>query len=236
MKILSIDSTAQTSTCAITEDGRILACASVRSELNHTETLLPLIDECLSSCNITLDDVGAFALSNGPGSFAGVRIGVSLVKGLAFGRGKVCVALSTLEALAYNLFPLDGIYCPVMDARRGQVYNALFRRSGEAIERLCPDRAVSLEDLSNELQKYDCDIYLCGDGYSVAAERLSLPRIKQTPILLRDQSAASVGLLAGIKLGTGEGVCTDKELKASYLRLPQAERERLEKLKDTKEN
>lgn len=236
MKILSIDSTAQTSACAITEGGNVLANASVRSELNHTETLLPLIDECLSSCGLGLEDVDAFALSNGPGSFTGVRIGVSLIKGLAFGRGKPCVALSTLEALAYNLFPLGGIYCPVMDARRGQVYNALFRRTDGRLERLCPDRAVSLEDLSDELQKYDCDIFLCGDGYSVAAERLALPHIKQTPVLLRDQSAASVGLLAGQKLRSGEGVCTDKELKASYLRLPQAERERLEKLKDTKEN
>ena len=230
MKILSLDSSALTSTVALVEDGKAVCDLSVTSELNHSVTLLPLIDAALGSSGWTLDSVDAFAISQGPGSFTGVRIGVSLIKGLAFGRNKPCVGVSTLEALAYNLFPLECYISPVMDARREQVYNALFCCDGKMIKRLCGDRAVPLEELKKDLEKLGNDVFLVGDGSDMVFENITLPNVKKAPVLLKYQNAAAVGLCAFDKLKRGEGIFTDKELRATYLRLPQAERERLEKL------
>lgn len=232
MKILAFDGTAKIATVAVLEDGRVLGEYSIDNGLTQSELLLPMAEDLLRSLKLSFSDIELFATAVGPGSFTGVRIGVSLIKGLAFGRGVPCVEVSTLEALAENLNGICGILAPCMDARRGQVYNALFECDGEKITRLCPDRAISLEELSGELCGYEGKrIYISGDGYGVASRALDgkLSGLTATPELLIGASAASVARVAEKKYALGETV-SDSELSPTYLRLPQAERERLERL------
>lgn len=229
--ILAFESTAKVASVALLQGDRVLAEYSVDCGLTQSELLLPMAEHCLASVHADFSDVSALACTVGPGSFTGVRIGVATVKGLAFGKGTPCIAVSTLEALAENLRGLCGLIVPCMDARRSQVYNALFLSDGEEIRRLTPDRAISLEMLCEELKAYsEKPIYLVGDGYNVAASHLCKNGIAlcSTPMGLRNQSAASCARVAKEKLGKGE-VLTDRTIAPSYLRMPQAERERLEK-------
>ena len=232
MKILALDSTAKTATVSICEDERLISIYSVTAGLNHSETLLPMVENALTTAQICIDDIDMFAISDGPGSFTGVRIGMSLLKGLAFGKEKLCVGVSTLEALAYNLKGFNGIICPVMDARRDQVYNALFLSNGESLVRLTEDRAIPLKDLEAELKEKfaDKNVYLCGDGYDLASRIIDFS-FADTPVLLREQNAYSVSLVALSKYQNNpENDYSDKNIKPVYLRVPQAERERLERL------
>ena len=229
--ILAFDSTAKVASVALMRGGLTVAEYSVNCGLTQSELLLPMAESVLKSLKLEFSDVDVFATSVGPGSFTGVRIGISLIKGLAFGRKSPCVAVSTLEALAENLVPLSGILVPCMDARRNQVYTATFRCDGEKAERLTPDRAISLDDLAEELLNFDEPIYLSGDGYAVAKKALTAKGVKlsETPELLILESAVSVAQVAYRKHEAGDFV-TDSELSPTYLRLPQAERERLERL------
>ena len=231
MKILAFDGTAKAASVAVCENEKPIAYYTVDNGLTQSELLLPMAENLLSSLKLEFSDIDIFATSVGPGSFTGVRIGVSLIKGLAFGRKAPCVAVSTLEALAENLVPLRGILVPCMDARRNQVYSATFRSDGKVCERLTEDRAISLDELAEELLKYDEPIYLSGDGYTVAKKALTATGVKlsDTPELLILESAVSVAKVAYRKYESGEFV-TDSELSPTYLRLPQAERERLERL------
>lgn len=236
MKILAFDSTAKSASAAVAEDGKILSYSVADNGLTHSEILLPMAEAVLLSAKISLDDVSLFAVTAGPGSFTGVRIGVATVKGLAQDyeepARKNCVAVSTLEALAENLAPSDGLLVPVMDARRNEVYNALFRFENGTLVRLTPDRAISLAELGRELtEKYGNEtVRLCGDGYGVAMAALrEYPlRLAETPPLLRVQNAASVAAVAYRAALRGETVA-EGELRPVYLRLPQAERDRLAK-------
>ncbi len=231
MKILAFDGTAKAATVALTDCDRTLGYYTVDNGLTQSELLLPMAENLLSSLKLTFSDVDIFATSVGPGSFTGVRIGVSLVKGLAFGKNIPCVGVSTLEALAENLKPLKGILVPCMDARRGQVYSATFRSDGENIERLTEDRAIALSALAEELREYrDECIYLSGDGYEVARRALLSDNIplSATPELLILENAVSVAKVAKRSYERGEAV-SDSELSPVYLRMPQAERERLER-------
>lgn len=232
MKILALDSTAKTASVSITDGERLISIYSVTAGLNHSETLLPMVENALKTAQMGVDDIDMFAISDGPGSFTGVRIGVSLLKGLAFGKNKLCVGVSTLEALAYNMTGFDGIVCPVMDARRDQVYNALFLSEGGRLTRLTEDRAIALGALESELaEKYgDKKIYLCGDGYDVAAKGMNIA-FCSTPVLLREQNAYSVAVAAMARYNScPEGAYTDRDVMPTYLRVPQAERERLERI------
>lgn len=231
MKILSFDGTARAASVALLEDGRAIATYTVDNGLTQSELLLPMAEHLLMSSHTTFSDIEVFAVTEGPGSFTGVRIGTSLVAGIAFARNIPCVGVSTLEALAENLAGLSGIFLPVMDARRGQVYTATFSSDGETISRKTPDRAISLTELSDELRAEHAPIYLVGDGYAVAYSALTAAGIKlqKTPEPLITASAVSVGRVAQRKAMRGETV-TDRELVPTYLRLPQAERERLERI------
>ena len=231
MKILAFDGTAKAASVAVCENEKPLAYYTVDNGLTQSELLLPMAENLLSSLKMSFSDIDIFATSVGPGSFTGVRIGVSLIKGLAFGRKAPCVAVSTLEALAENLVPLKGILVPCMDARRNQVYSATFRCDSENIQRLTEDRAISLDELAEELMKYDEPIYLSGDGYSVARRVLLGKGVKlsETPELLILENGVSVAKVAYRMYERGKFV-TDTELSPTYLRLPQAERERLERL------
>ncbi len=231
MKILAFDSTARSASVALLEDERLLALYNIDNGLTHSELLLPMAEEILRSLRVDISEIGLFAAAVGPGSFTGVRIGASLVKGLAFGRDIPCAAVSTLEALCENLRGTAGYIIPCMDARRAQVYTATFLSDGRTTKRLTEDRAISLSQLADELRGVGEPIYLVGDGYDVAHRALSAAGIPlaNTPPLAILQSAYSIGLVALRQHAEGRTV-TDSEISATYLRVPQAERERLERL------
>lgn len=228
MIILAFDSTAKAASVAVADGERLLAEYTIDNGLTQSELLLPMAENVLASLKLTFDDVGLFAAAVGPGSFTGVRIGVALVKGLAFGKNTPTAAVSTLEALAENARGLGGLIVPVMDARRGQVYTAVF----EDGKRLLPDCAMKIEELGEALRAYgDKPIYLVGDGYEVARRGLSSMglSISTTPELLIRENAYSVARVAYRASLYGECIA-DTELAPTYLRVPQAERERLERL------
>ena len=231
MKILAFDSTAITASAAIAEDEKLLAEITLNNGNTHSQTLLPMAEALFKMLSITADDIDIFACSEGPGSFTGVRIGAATVKGMAFGRDKACVGVSTLEALAYNLRGYEGIICPVMNARRQQVYTAIFESDGKSITRLCADEAIAATELDERLAAYGKKVYLCGDGVDVALSELKKTAVEYTPEEQRYQSAYSVSQVALAKYRDGKYV-SDAELTATYLRLSQAERERLEKQKE----
>lgn len=235
MLTLAVESTAVTASVCIAEEEAPLALFTVSNKNTHSENLLPMIESSLLRLSLSMNDIGLFALSAGPGSFTGVRIGAATVKGLAFGKDKPCVAVSTLEALAYNLVGFeDRILCPVMNARRGQVYNALFEAQDGTLTRLTPDRALSVTELEAELRTIYAgrEVMLSGDGYDLTKQAfLDLPSpivCPGTPVALRAQSAYSVAMI-GQKMYKEGNTVSDSDLKPFYLRLSQAERERLER-------
>ncbi len=235
MKILAFDGTARVASVAVCEDGTPLGIYSIDNGLTQSELLLPMAEHLLSSLKLSYRDIELFATSVGPGSFTGVRIGTSLVKGLAFGRDIPCCAVSTLEALAENTAPLVGLHVPCMDARRSQVYTAIFESDGVELRRISEDMAISITELAEILSEYsDRRIYISGDGYTVAREGLKAQGISTeiTPLLLRNENAASVAIAALRKYRRGEQV-SDRELLPTYLRVPQAERDRLMKNQTT---
>lgn len=234
MLILALDSTAQVGSVALCEDEKLIAEYTVNTGHTHSETLLPMVESVLKIAGYTVDDVNLFVCTAGPGSFTGVRIGAATVKGMAFGKDKPCIGVSTLEALARGGAVLDGILCPAMNARRQQVYNALFDCDGKALTRLCDDRALAISDLGEELtEKYpDRPVYLMGDGAKLVYDALSESlgeRLVMLPERLLHQSGYNTAL-CGLRLYR-EGVrATDAELAPVYLRPSQAERVRMEKL------
>ena len=230
MKILAIDSTAIVASVALCDDEKLIALYTVNNGNTHSETLLPMVESILKEAKLTPADIELFAVSNGPGSFTGVRIGCATVKGLAFGRKTPCVGVSTLEALAYNLKGSDGILCPVMNARRNQVYNALFRFEGERLVRLCEDRAIAISELAEELSEKNEKVYLSGDGVSITAPSIPKDKLGFTHPVMAHQNAYSVAMCALEAYRSGN-YTTDIDLAPTYLRPSQAERERMEKEK-----
>ncbi len=232
MITLSFDTSAKVASVAVLDGDKPLASYNIDNGLTQSELILPMAESILKSLKLSFSDIGLLATSVGPGSFTGVRIGVSLVKGLAFGKDIPCAAVSTLEALCENLRGLSGIIVPVMDARRNQVYSALFRSDGTALARIGEDRAVGLPELAEELSKFEGEsIYLVGDGYAVARKALISFGIKlcETPEILRNENAVSVGKIA-VRMQKEGKTTTDIDISPTYLRLPQAERERLERI------
>lgn len=224
MKILALDSTAKTSSVAVLEDENLLGLFSSNIQNTHSETLLPMVKALLESLRLTNDDIDAYAVSEGPGSFTGVRIGAATIKGLAFSRQKHCVGVSTIEALYENLADYGGIVCPIMNARRGQVYTGAFLDG----KRILDDTCMMLDDLIPMLEKMGAPIRFNGDGYDLVKGR-EIVGLKETPELLRYQNAYSVGRVALRKIKE-EKYTTDEALRVEYLRKPQAEREREERL------
>ena len=236
MYTLAFDSAAKIASVAVMADEKIIASFSIDNGLTQSELLLPMAEDMLKSLGLTFGDIGLLATSVGPGSFTGVRIGVSLVKGLAFGRNIPCVGVSTLDGLAENLNGLSGIIVPCMDARRSQVYTAVYSSDGEKIKKLTEDMAIPITELFERLRDFSEDIYIVGDGYDIVKAKLGELGLKtnNTPLELRLESAASVARIAYKKYKSGE-YTSDGEISPIYLRLPQAERERLEKLKEKEE-
>ena len=232
MLILAFESTAKAASCALVRDGKLVSQYTQCSGLTHSRTLLPMGEDMLKNAELKLADVDLLAVAHGPGSFTGVRIGVSMVKGLAWASDKPCVGVSTLEAMAWHGLAAGGLVCPVMDARRSQVYNALFRIVDGSPRRLTEDRPIALEELAEELRAYNERVFLVGDGAELSFRALTekgLP-CSLAPENLRMQSAWGVAMAAMDKTpGTAD------DLLPVYLRLSQAERERQERLRREQE-
>lgn len=230
MKILALESSATAASVALCDGEELIAQSFQQTGLTHSQTLLPMVKTLLSSCGMHLKEFDLLAVASGPGSFTGLRIGVSAAKGLAWANELPCAACSTLEAMAWNASAIGGELCAVMDARRAQVYNARFRSDGAMIERLCPDRAISLEDLATELRGAGCTQWLVGDGARLCYDYLTEKGIPVclVPPNLRQQSAWGVARAALDLWKRGETV-PGSLLVPQYLRLSQAERERMER-------
>lgn len=224
MKLLAIESSAKTASVGVVEDGVLLGEMFQNNGLTHSKTILPMIDALLSSLDMSVSCLDAIAVSNGPGSFTGLRIGVAAAKGLALAAEKPCIGVSTLEATAYGA--QDGFVCVVMDARAGQVYHASFRMENGVLSRICEDEAVALDTLEERLMQ-EKRVLLMGDGAHLCYERFSKHQgLVIPPLSARVPRAYGVALAAQGKMPVDAS-----DLAVSYLRLPQAERERLKKLK-----
>ena len=229
MMILALESSATACSAALCRDGELVAQSYQNSGLTHSRTLLPMVRDMLKNCQLTLEQVDVIAVAAGPGSFPGLRIGVATAKGLAWPGDKDCAPCSTLESMAWPLAHMAGslIVC-AMDARRKQVYNALFLATGTGLERLTPDRAISLEELGAELKNYENSKIVVGDGAKLCYNTLTEEGIPMTlaPKHLRMQSAWGVARAAEELAARGELV-KGGALVPQYHRLSQAERERL---------
>ena len=233
MKILSVESSAVAASAALTEDGRLLGEFFLNVGLTHSCTLMPMIESLLKYADVSVRDVDLFAVSNGPGSFTGVRIGVSTVKGMAQPLGKPCAGVSTLLAMAYNLVGSEDLICCAMDARCRQVYTALFESRAGSIIRLTEDDALPLDTLGGMLRERGRKVVFIGDGAELCYNAFSgvLPDIAIAPQTLRFQQAS--GVAQAVTDSHITGVPAEK-LSVSYLRLSQAERERKQKLEAQK--
>lgn len=225
MLILALESSAKAASVALMEGEKLIAQYSQCSGLTHSRTLLPMVDDMLKNTENTIAGVDLIAVAHGPGSFTGIRIGVSTVKGLAWAADKMCVGVSTLEAMAWHGSSAGGVICPVMDARRSQVYNALFEIKDGRPQRLCEDRAIALSELAGEIRGKNA--FLVGDGAELTYEYMKKEGIDCciAPSNLLYQSAWGVGMAA---MGKTPGTADD--LLPVYLRLSQAERERQERM------
>ena len=229
MMILALESSATACSAALCRDGELVAQSYQNSGLTHSRTLLPMVRDMLKNSQLTLEQVDVIAVAAGPGSFTGLRIGVATAKGLAWPADKDCAPCSTLESMAWPLAHMAGslIIC-AMDARRKQVYNALFLATGTGLERLTPDRAISLEDLGAELKNYENSKIVVGDGAKLCYNTLTEEGIPMAlaPKHLRMQSAWGVARAAE-ELAARGGLVKGGALVPQYHRLSQAERERL---------
>ena len=232
MLILAFETSAKAASVALHDGQKLLAESYQNTGLTHSQTLMVMAEDMLKAAGKTVTDVTAVAVAEGPGSFTGVRIGVAAAKGFAWGGQIPCCGVSTLEAMAVSLGADGGHVCACMDARRNQVYNALFLARGGKLERVSEDRAIALEELKGELEHIEGPIFLVGDGASLTYKTLSgeIPGLILPPEHRIHQRAVGVAILAAEKIAAGEP-CDGNALTPNYLRLSQAERERMEKLK-----
>ena len=230
MLTLAFETSAKAGSVALTEDGKLLGESYQNTGLTHSQTLMVMAEDLLKQCGKTMADVTAVAVAEGPGSFTGVRIGVAAAKGMSWGGQLPCYGVSTLEAMAVSLGAYEGHVCACMDARRSQVYNALFLADGGKLTRLSEDRAIALAELKTDLEHIEGPIFLVGDGAPLTYKTLSgeIPNLVLPPEHRLHQRAVGVALLAEQKQSAGEPG-DGNALSPNYLRLSQAERERLEK-------
>lgn len=231
MLILAFETSAKAASAAL-YDGQVLLGEHYQNTgLTHSQTLMVMAQDLLKQCSKTMAEVTAVAVAEGPGSFTGVRIGVAAAKGLSWGAEIPCFGVSTLESMAHSLGAWQGYVCPCMDARRSQVYNALFYVNQGQLKRVKEDRAISLSELKEELKTLDGPIFLVGDGAVLAHKTLAgeIPALILPPEHRRHQRASGVALAAAEAIGAGE-TGDGATLTPNYLRLSQAERERMEKM------
>lgn len=215
--LLSLDSSAVTASVALTDGDRVIKSEFVNSGLTHSETLLPMVKRVMGDYEFSSLD--AVAITAGPGSFTGVRIGVATVKGIAFAGNIPCYGVSTLEAIAYNFVDENCVVCAVMDARRMQFYNAIFKVENGIVSRITPGRAISIDDLREELKQYD-SVIIAGDGAALCSQNIALDNCKIAADDKIYQNALSVA-----KCVKNKKAIAPSALMPVYLRQSQAERE-----------
>lgn len=233
MKILGIDSSGLVASAAIADEKNIIAEFTVNNKQTHSQTLLPMIEKVVDMSGIELERIDAIAIAAGPGSFTGLRIGSATAKGIGLALKKPVVSVPTLEGLAYRVSVFDGIICPIMDARRNQVYTGIYKMDKGNLVCLSEQKAVDIHEIIEELEKYDEKVIFLGDGVEVQRETIEKEFKKEycfAPIHLSKQSAAAVAVLGDIYFNQGKAEDA-AEHKPIYLRKSQAEREREERLK-----
>lgn len=230
MICMGIDAAGRTAGVALTKDGQLLYECFVNGGLSHSETLMGLVDGAFKATGLAPTDLDLYGVCAGPGSFTGLRIGVSAAKGLAWAKGLPCCGVSTLEAMARGVSDFDGLIVCAMDARRQQIYHALFRSENGQLTRLCDDCAIGLEELVDHLRRLPQPKLVVGDGAQLCYDHLTAAGIscRLASPDHRFQNAAGAALAAADMARTGH-TCTAQELQPVYLRLSQAERERLAK-------
>lgn len=238
MRILALDSSGLVASVAVVEAGQMeeetIAEYTVNYKKTHSQTLLPMLDEVAKMIELDMDTIDAIAVAAGPGSFTGLRIGSATAKGLGLALNKPLIHIPTLEGLAYNMCGTERIVCPIMDARRGQVYTGIYEFDGKNLVVLEDQMAVSIEELGEKLKGYDREIVFLGDGVPVFRSALTErimegKKISFAPAHMNRQRAASVGALGILYYRDGK-VETAAEHQPDYLRVSQAERERKERL------
>ena len=226
MKILAIDSSAKAASVALVENESLLGEFFVNVGLTHSQTLMPMVEALLTNVNTKVAAVDVFAVAAGPGSFTGLRIGIAALKGMALVNDTPCLAVSTLQAMAYNFIGEEVLVCAVMDARCNQVYNALFEVSETKVTRLVQDRTISIDELYEELKKLNRKVLLVGDGAFLCYNKNDCNLdIQLAPENKRFQRASSVAFAAVDALASGQAPINSEDLIPKYLRIPQAERE-----------
>ena len=227
MKILAFETSAKAASVALTENGKLLGESYQNTGLTHSQTLMVMAEDLLKSCNLSVQDVDAVAVAAGPGSFTGIRIGVAAAKGFAWGGELPCYGVSTLEAMARNLGVYQGYVVPAMDARRSQVYTAIFHAEKGILTRLEEDMAISLQELAEKIKNFQENVFLVGDGAFLCYNTLleEVPGLVLPPEHRMHQRAAGVALAAQVLADAGDPG-NGAELTPNYLRLSQAERER----------
>lgn len=233
MKVLAIDSSGLVATVAVVEDDNTLAEYTVNYKKTHSQTLLPMLDEIAKMTELDLNSIDAVAVAAGPGSFTGLRIGSATAKGLGLALDKPLVEIPTLEGLAYNLWGTDRLVCPMMDARRGQVYTGIYRFREDRLEILEKQTAVSVQELADRINEIGQEVIFLGDGVPVyrgmLQENVRVP-YRLAPAHMNKQRAAAVACLALKYLAEGRTVSA-RDHRPDYLRMSQAERERAEREK-----
>ncbi len=231
MKILGLDTTGQTASVAIIEDDKLLAEISQNHGLTHSQTIMPMIAEICKQTETDLKDLDYIACAAGPGSFTGLRIGAATAKGLCLGTGKKLIPVPTLDALAYDVYMTNNIVCPIMDARRGQVYGALYEWEGERLVPLTEAMAVPIEEIISVAENFERDVIFLGDGVPVHRTQLAKhPEFHFAPAHCSLQRGAAVASLGKVLAEEGKAV-SGENFSLIYLRKSQAEREREERLK-----
>ena len=228
MKILAFETSAKAASVALLEAGKLLGESYQNTGLTHSQTLMVMAEDLLKACGLTAKDVEAVAVAAGPGSFTGVRIGVAAAKGFAWGAELPCYGVSTLEAMARNLGVYQGYVVPAMDARRSQVYTAVFHAEKGELKRVEADMAISLQELGEKIKNFEETVFLVGDGALLCYNTLleEVPGLVLPPEHRMHQRAAGVALAAQAMADAGEPGNAGS-LTPNYLRLSQAERERL---------
>lgn len=237
MKILALDSSGLVASAAVIEDDTLLAEYTICYKKTHSQTLLPMLEEIRKNIELDMNSIDAIAVSAGPGSFTGLRIGSATAKGLGLALDKPLIAVPTLEAMACNLYDTPGLICPIMDARRRQVYTGIYRFADHQLQVVRDQEAKGIDELIDELNALGEKAVFLGDGVPVFADRIgekiTVP-FSFAPVHLNKQKAGAVAALASVYYKAGK-IQTAAQHRPEYLRVSQAERERAERLKREQE-
>ncbi len=228
MKILAIDSTGVAASVAVVSEDKTIANFTINNKLNHSKVLMPMLDNMLGFCNLTLDDMDYIGVSSGPGSFTGLRIGAATAKGIAHIKKIKIVSVSTLEALAYNVYDEEKIIVPLIDSRRNEAYTQFFKFNGKVLKPLTDIMCLSINDIVEKLKAYDEKIIFNGDGVKILPQ-LDKAKFIVAPEYLQIQSASTVGHVALNHVSNNVNIFDYLTFEPFYLKKSQAEREYEEK-------